>query len=159
MEALSEHEELLAKVHRLEAELERYRAHAQRTSKLFLSATDYAQYVRERARRDAELALRKVRARVEKLTVTARELEQTEHELVRLKDELARLQALTDETRARLSAFLTTGLQIINAEVETGRADVPEPSLGDLDDTLHRQLVSTSASEPAPLGEVEVQEH
>ena len=69
VEPLSEREEsLLATVHRLEAELERHRAHAERTSQLLLSATNYAEWVRERARRDAELALRKATARVEKLT-------------------------------------------------------------------------------------------
>ena len=59
-----EHAKLLAQVRRLEVELARYREHAQRTSKLFLSATKYAEWVRENARRDAELALRKARARV-----------------------------------------------------------------------------------------------
>ena len=105
----TEREVLRAKVDWLEAELERYRADAERTSKLLLSATNYAEWVRERARHDAELALRKATARVEMLTVTTRELEQTQHELVRLNDELVRLQTLTEETRARLSAFLTGG--------------------------------------------------
>lgn len=165
VEPLSEREELLlATVHRLEAELERHRAHAERTGKLLLSATNYADWVRERARHDAELALRKASARVEKLTLTTRELEQTQHELVRLKDELVRLQALTDETRARLSAFLTDGLRVLNAEVETGRGDNSEPALEHLDDTLHRQLPSTlfthtqlpSTFAPEPLPREEV---
>jgi DivIVA protein len=166
---LSEREVLLARVDRLEAELERYRAQAERTSKLLVSATNYAEWVRERARRDAELALRKATARMEKLTVATRELEQTQHELVRLKDELVRLQALTDETRARLSAFLTAGLQVLNAEVETGRAIGPERAPANLDDMLRRQLPSalfgqhrhvpsTSAPEPVPREEVEPQE-
>ena len=151
----SEREELLAEVGRLEAELERYRAHAERTSKLFLSATNYAEWVREHARRDAELALRKARARVEKLGVMARELEWTERELVRRQDELARLQALTDETRARLSAFLTAGLQALNTEVEAGQDDSPNPALDDLQDTLQGRLAPTSVSEPERLVEVE----
>ena len=170
VEPSSEREELLlATVRRLEAELERHRAQAERTGKLLLSATNYADWVRERARRDAELALRKATARVEKLTLTTRELERTQHELVRLKDELVRLQALTDETRARLSAFLTDGLRVLNAEVETGRANDPEPAPANLDDTLRRQLPSTlftqhgqvpstSASEPVPREEVETPE-
>ena len=48
VELSSEREKLLAEVRRLEVELERYRAHAQRTSKLFLSATNYADWVREK---------------------------------------------------------------------------------------------------------------
>ena len=89
----TEHEEILASVHRLEVELERYRADAERTSKLFLSATHYAEWVRESARRDSELALRKARVRVEKLNRTTSELEQTESELARVQDELSRLQS------------------------------------------------------------------
>jgi hypothetical protein len=77
----SEREELLAEMQRLELELERYRAHAERTSKLFLSAANYAQWVRESARRDAELALRKARAKVQQLEATADALELTEREL------------------------------------------------------------------------------
>lgn len=155
VELSSERGELLEKVHRLEAELERYRAHAERTSKLFLSATNYAEWVRERARRDAELALRKARAKAEKLGSTARELEWTEGELVRAQDELARLQALTDETRTRLSAFLTAGLQVLNTEREAGQEDGPKPPLGDLPDTLQRQLAATPVSAPAWLAELD----
>ena len=168
---LSEREELLAKIDRLEAELERSRAHAEQTSKLLLSATNYAAWVRERARRDAELALRKATARVEKLTETTRELEQTQRELFRLQEELVRLRALTDETRARLSAFLTEGLQVLNPHVENGRATRRGRAPAELDDTLRRQLPSnlftqqrqvpsTPASEDVPREGVEpAEEH
>jgi len=138
----NERDELLAEVRRLEAELERYRAHAERTSKLFLSAANYAEWARENARRDAELALRKARARVEKLRETARELERTEGQLARLRDERARLQALTDETRRRLSAFLTAGLQALSTDQGDGT------KLGNLEDTLQLELASTSVSAP-----------
>jgi hypothetical protein len=141
-ELLRERAQLLAKVHRLEAELERHRARSERTSKLLLSATSYAEWVRERARRDAEGALRKATARAQKLVQTTRDLEETESELVRLKDELTRLRSLTDETRARLSAFLTAGLQAINAEMEPASANGPDPAPSHLDDTLRRQLPS-----------------
>ena len=151
----SDREELLAEVRRREAELERYRAHAERTSKLFLSATNYAEWVRENARRDAELALRKARVKVEKLDAIARELEQTELELARRQDELTRLQALTDETRARLSSFLAAGLQALDTEAAAGHADGPKPALGDLQDTLQGQLPSTSVPLAGGLAEVE----
>jgi len=149
-------EQLADEVRQLEMELERYRAHAERTSKLFLSATKYAEWVRENARRDGELALRKVRARMEKLSATASELERTELELVRVQDELARLQDLTEETRERLSAFLAAGLQALNSDTAPAQRDVSEPARGDLQDTLQRQLTSTSVSTwPARLADVE----
>lgn len=154
----SERDELLARVHKLERELERYRTHAERTSKLFLAATKYAEWVRENARRDAELALRKARERVEKLELNADRLEWTEAELVRRQDELARLDALTEETRARLSAFLTAGLQTLNTTVELGREDGSTRPVGDLQDTLHSQLAPTSAPTPGLAGEHEVRD-
>jgi hypothetical protein len=142
-----EREELLGYVRGLERELERYRVHAERTSKLFLSATNYAEWVRESARRDAEVALRKAGARVKELELTASELEQTKNDIVRQKDELARLQALTEATRSRLSAFLTAGLDALDT-----REDGADPAAGDLEGTLHRQLVSAPASS-GPLAE------
>jgi DivIVA protein len=148
-------EELVEEMRRLETELERYRVHAERTSKLFLSATKYAEWVRENARRDGELALRKARARAEKLTVTASELERTELELVRVQDELARLQDLTEETRERLSAFLAAGLQALDKNMASGQREGSEPARGDLQDTLHRQLTSSSVSKLARLVDVE----
>jgi hypothetical protein len=144
----------LAKVRRLEVELERYRAHAERTSSRILAVTKYAEWVRENARRDSELALRKARARVEKLNRTTSELERTESELARMQDELARLEALTDETRARLSAFLTAGLQALSSkrEDEGGEAS---PARGNLQDTLQEGLMSASPPTPTPVTEVE----
>jgi chromosome segregation ATPase len=153
VELSGERGELLAEVQRLEAELERYRTHAERTSKLFLSATNYAEWVRESARHDAELALRKARAKVEQLEATAGELERTERELARLQGELEGLQALTDEARARLSAFVAAGLQALNTEEAAGQGDGPKPALGDLQDTLQGQLASNSASTPGRLRE------
>ena len=146
---------LRAEVQRLEAELERYRTHAERTSKLFLSATKYADWVRESARKDAELALRKARIRVEQFEATARELDRTERELARVKDELDGLQALTEETRGRLSAFLAAGLQALNTEGVAGQGDGHEPALGDLQDTLHGQLPSTTVSDSEQTAETE----
>lgn len=155
VEPPGERETLRAEVHRLEAELERYRSHAERTSKLFLSATNYAEWVRESARKDAELALRKASARVKQLEARARELERSEGELARVKRELDNLEALTEETRERLSAFLAAGLQALNAEGAAGDPDGHEPALGDLQDTLHGQLPSTTVSEPEQPVEIE----
>ena len=146
---MPEQQELLAKVRRLEVQLDRYREHAQRTSKLFLSVTNYVEWVRENARRDAELALGKARARVEKLNKTAIELERTEDELARVRDELAHLQALTDVTRERLSAFLTAGLEALNSEIAIAQDANPNLALADLQDTLRERLTSTSVPAPA----------
>jgi chromosome segregation ATPase len=151
----SECDQLRAAVKRLTAENERYRAHAERTSKLYLAVTDYAEWVRESARRDAELALRKARTRVERLEATARELEQTERERARLQNELERLQAAIDETRARLSAFLTAGLQALNSEKTAQQGDANEPGFGELQDELHGQLPSIFGSEAGHPVDVE----
>ena len=168
-ELLRERAQLLTRVHRLEAELERHRARSERTSKLLLSATSYAEWVREGARRDAEVALRKATARAQKLVGATRDLEETQNELLRLKEELTRLRSLTDETRARLSAFLTAGLQAINAETEPASANGPDPAPGHLEDTLRRQLPSAlftvqrqtpsaSASQPVTRDDAEPNE-
>lgn len=134
---------------RLELELERYRTHAERTSKLFLSAANYAQWVRESARRDAELALRKARAKVQQLEATAAALELTERELARRQEELARLEVLTEETRTQLSAFLAASLEALSIEGEPEQAGGMQPA-GDLQETLHGRLPSA----PGPqLGE------
>lgn len=158
-ERASADNELLAEVRRLELELERYRAHAERTSKLFLSATKYAEWVRENARHDAELALRKARAKVERLEATTKALEHAEHELERRYDELAHIRGLIEETRAQLSSFLAAGLRALDADVQAEGANGPPTSLGDLPDALHRQLAPTAASPPGePPGGPETQE-
>lgn len=135
-----------AEVRRLRAENERYREHAMRTSKLFLAVTDYAEWVRENARHDAELALRKARARVEQLEAVGRELEEKQRERARLQSELDELQAVIAETRARLSAFLSAGLEALNSGDATSIGESGEPSFGDIRDALHSQL----GSAPAP---------
>lgn len=161
-ELVREREERLGEMRRLEKELQQYRAHAQRTSKLFDSVTSYAEWVRERARSDAELVLRKARARVEKLGDLERqararveELDSLERDREQMKRELLRLQALTDETRTRLSGFLTASLEVLNADVEAAQEGDSKPAIGDLQDTLRRELASASLSAPAQVGEAE----
>jgi len=155
MEQPSEHEELRAEVGRLEIELERYRARAERTSKVFLSATNYAERIRESARCDSDLALRKARTKVERLGLMAGELERTERELVRLHDELARLEALTGEARTRVRAFLAAGLQVLDTEPEAGERDSPTSALPDLPNTLQRQLAPPAVSAPTWLADLD----
>ena len=111
---------------------------------------EYADWFRENARREAELALRKARVKVEQLEAAAAELERTERELALRQDELARLQALTDTTRTRLSAFLTAGLDALvteSAPLREPEAGV-QPAQRDLQETLHQRLASISPSTP-----------
>jgi hypothetical protein len=142
--ASAREEALQAEVQRLQVELDRFRAHAQRTSKLFLSATNYAEWVRENARRDAEIALRKARARADRFEQAARDLDETERKLVRVRSELDDLQKLADETRTRLSAFLTTGLEMLTTDQPDGQDDGPQLPVGELQETLQRRVSSTS---------------
>ena len=95
-------------VDRLEAEIERYRNHAQRTSAIFLHATDYAAWMRENARRDAELTLRKSRARAKEM------LSDVESQRELAQGELVRLQSLARETRHKLAEFTTSALRLLD---------------------------------------------
>jgi cell division septum initiation protein DivIVA len=149
---IRERAELRARIQQLEHELARYREHAQRTSKLFLFATDYADSIRQSARRDATLALRKARERA------ARILGDLENERKQAEDELRRLQALTDETRTRLTAFTTAALHVLNAQVETGLDNASEGALGDLQDVLRTQLTTASDSAETALPTAGTQE-
>jgi len=145
-----EHDEPLAQLRRLEAELERYREHAQRTSKLFLSVTKYVEWVRENARSEAELALRKARARVEKLDRVTRELEESELKLSRVRDDLARLEIVSEEARTRLAAFLSAGLEALDTRASAeGRPTV------DIQDTLLERVASSPVSEASHATTVE----
>lgn len=149
-ELLRERNELLVKVQRLEAELARYRSHAQRMSKMFQSVTAYAEWIRERARRDAELTLKKARARAD------RNLGDMERERYRTQRELLRLQALTDETRKRLSAFTAAALDVLNTQVEGGQdANLTQPVGDDLQDALHSDAATASQPSPAEAEKLE----
>lgn len=146
-----ERDALLVRIQRLEAELQRYREHAQRTSRLFLAASNFADWVRESARRDAEATLRKARARAQRFGVLEEECERAEQELAHLQDELRRMRALADEARSRLSAFLNAGLQALNADAEAdaGQTDRPRTEHHEeLAGTLHDRLGSTSTPQP-----------
>ena len=121
---------------RLEAELERHREHALRTSKLFLHATDYAAWMREHARRDAELALRKARSRADEIVADA------QRERGHAERELLRLQALVRETRARLAQISMGALRAL---------DTPEPE--ELPEALRRELTAAREQTAGTLEE------
>jgi cell division septum initiation protein DivIVA len=113
MRSNSEWEELRKRIDQLEAELEQYREHEQLVTKTLLSATSHATAIRESARREAELTLRKARAEAEKSKSGV------ERERDDARRELLRLRRITDQMRKGLSAFLT-------AKVEELRFDTDE---------------------------------
>ena len=121
---MTEHERLLAEVRRLQVELERYRDHAQRTSKLFLSVTNYADWVRENARGDAELAFAK-RGPGRELN-RARASWNGPRQLARVQTSL-RAFSLDDGDAIRLSAFLDAGLQARRQRAFSRARRQPEP--------------------------------
>jgi chromosome segregation ATPase len=148
-----ERAELLEKVGRLEHELRRNQEHAERTSKMVLFATSYAESVRESARHDAELAMRKARARADQI------IGELEAEKERAERELQRLHALTGEIRKRLSAFTAAALHVLDAELEAGQGEEPAAGLADLQDALRSELASaTRPSGPAVPSEAETPE-
>jgi DNA repair exonuclease SbcCD ATPase subunit len=136
---LRDYEELLARTQSLEAELARYRAHTQRTSRLFQSVTTYVDWVRQGARDEAELALRKARARAERLELATADLERTEAAVEQVKAELERLQALTDATRNKLLAFLSAGIDALDGDVASTHGDEPRTLVATLEDALHER--------------------
>jgi cell division septum initiation protein DivIVA len=130
-----EHEnaKLREQIAELEAELARHRAQEQLLGTTLLSATSHAMTIREEARRDAELTLRKARAAAERRTALA---EQVDRDRAAAERELERLRRLAQEMQAGLADFLTNTLEQLQTEPEDGAAE-PEPEpLGPLHDTL-----------------------
>jgi cell division septum initiation protein DivIVA len=181
-EAVSQGADVHERIEWLERELEREREEVRRSNKLFLVAANYVDSMRQRARGDAELTLKKARERAAQVLGGAEserrraetelqrvraelrlaeaeltradaerrqakaELRQAEAERTQAQAELVRLQSLTDETRAKLSAFTTAALRVLNADVDTagqresGQEDAPDEALGDLRDALQPRL-------------------
>jgi cell division septum initiation protein DivIVA len=105
----------------LEAELARLRVKEELVSTTILSATSYAMRIKEDARHDAELALRKAKAKVRKGRTAAERLAQDREDAER---ELLRLRQLTHDMQTRLASFLTTALQ----QLPPGAEDEPQPT-------------------------------
>jgi len=105
-------EELRSRIDQLEGELERHRQHEQLVVKTLLSATSHATAIRESARRDAELTLRKARTEAEKRKAGA------ERERDDARRELLRLRRITEQMRRGLSAFLTAKVEELRLETE-----------------------------------------
>jgi DivIVA protein len=94
----------------LETELDSYRQREQLLVDTLLSATRHATAIRESARRDAELALRKARIEAAERRDTA-ELERD-----RAMAELLRLRQITQRMRSGLSTFLAATVEELRLE-------------------------------------------
>ena len=107
-----ESESLHERIAQLEAELERHRSQEQLLVKTLLSATSHATAIRESARQEAEVTLRKARVEAEELKAGAiRERDDARRELMRLR-------RITEQMRSGLSAFLTEKVEELRLETE-----------------------------------------
>lgn len=149
-------EELYRTIEKLEADLSRFREKEQLLVSTLLSANSHATAIRESARRDAELLLRKARAEAHKRNATVeRARDEAEQELLRLRQ-------ITEQMRKGLSGFLTAKLEElqVEAEDETPTAQPNADLETALDGAVGAQLkrgVPTSESDPEAktLGESE----
>ena len=110
----SDWDELRTRIAQLEGELEQHREHEELVTKTLISATSHATAIRESARREAELTLRKARAEAEKrMTGVERERDDARNELLRLR-------RITEQMRRGLSEFLTAKVEELRLEGEEG---------------------------------------
>ena len=173
-DALREREELVherahlrARIEELEGEVSHGRDDAARAETMLMLATKFADSVKDEARREAELVLRKAREHAAKVSS---EQNADRHRAVL---ELERLQALTRETRERLSGFTSATLRLLQSElherldVSVERADVSvetsesmwtpvvaastDGSERDLGETLRSEAATTAAAAPAQI--------
>lgn len=131
------------RIDELENELERYREREQLVADTLLTATRHATAIRESARRDAELALRKASAEAAKRTSAA------ERQRDRTMAELLRLRRITEQMRNGLSTFLTATVEELRQE-ETEQRQISEQN-AELE-ALLASIVSERSSKPAESG-------
>jgi cell division septum initiation protein DivIVA len=128
LHSTSDWDELRGRIDELEGELEQYREHEELVIKTLISATSHATAIRESARREAELTLRKARAEAEKRKAGA------ERERDDARNELLRLRRITEQMRSGLSAFLTAQVEELRLETEeepaSGQNQELEAALG-----------------------------
>jgi cell division septum initiation protein DivIVA len=120
----SDAEELRRRIDQLEGELERYREQEQLVVKTLLAATSHATAIRESARREAELTLRKARGKAEKRKAAA------ERERDDARRELLRLRRITEQMRSGLSAFLTAKVEELRLNTEEEEVPASEQDQG-----------------------------
>jgi cell division septum initiation protein DivIVA len=103
-----EQTELRQEIERLQTDLSRYTEQEQHLFRTLVSATSHAAAIRESARREAELMLRKASAEVERRKAAAD----------RERRELLRLRRITEQTRRGLAGLLTAKLEELQLDVE-----------------------------------------
>jgi cell division initiation protein len=121
--SIGEREELRREIERLQAELSRYRETEQLLVKTLASATNHAIAIRESARREAELVLRKARAEAQTREAAA------ERKKNGAERELLRLRRLTEQMRRGLSGFLTAKLEELQVDSEPSESVEPDAEL------------------------------
>jgi DivIVA protein len=100
----------------LEGELERYREREELVTKTLLSAVSHATAIRDDARREAELTLRKAKGKAAQRRADAlREQDEARRELMRLL-------RITDQMRRGLSDFLAEKVDELRPEAENNAA-------------------------------------
>jgi cell division septum initiation protein DivIVA len=135
----SDWEELGRRIDQLERELGQYREDEQLAVKTLRSATSHATAIRESARREAELTLRKARAEAEKRkSIVERERDDARNELLRLR-------RVTEQMRMGLTAFLTEKVEELRLESEE---DEPASDQGQELDVVLGSAVEARGSEP-----------
>jgi cell division septum initiation protein DivIVA len=143
---VGEREELYRRIEKLEADLSRFREKEQLLVSTLVLATSHATAIRENARRDAELILRKARAEAEKRKAA---VERARSDAER---ELLRLRRITEQTRRGLSGFLTEKLEELHLEAEQEKP-ISQPKV-ELERALESVVearskgVATSESDP-----------
>jgi DivIVA protein len=137
--------QLHGRIGRHDGHLEQRRSQEQLLAKTLIAATNHAIAIRESARREAELTLRKARAEAEKLKAGA------ERERDAAQRELLRLRTITEQMKSGLSAFLTSKVEELRLETEAptdlGQDDELEAALG-----IAPEARSTTGLHGSPAG-------
>jgi cell division septum initiation protein DivIVA len=149
----SDWDDLRVRIDELEGELEHYREHEELVIKTLISATSHATAIRESARREAELTLRKARAEAEKRKMGV------ERERDDARNELLRLRRITEQMRSGLSEFLTAKVEELRLESEedvpgSGQSQELDPVLGS---TVEAQAATVAGSAPEPTSHERVE--
>jgi hypothetical protein len=133
-----ERTELLREIERLEADLTRYEETEEHLVRTLVSATTHAAAIRESARREAELMLRKARAEVERRKAAANQERR----------ELIRLCRITEQTKRGLAGLLTAKLEELQLDIEDEMPAAEEET--ELATALERRLEGNSKRAATP---------
>ena len=153
---VAERDELRRRIETLEADLRRYREQEQLFVSTLVSANSHAIAIRESARRDAELLLRKARAEAQKRNAAAQRrnaaVERARDDAER---ELLRLRRITEQMRSGLSGFLTAQLEELQHEAEQ-ESRTAQPN-AELETALDRAVGAQLKRLPTPESGLEAE--